>query len=311
MKFTFLAALAISLFLFHSTAFSQDEDTTYWNNSGVFNLTGSQVSLTNWQAGGENSVALNGFFNYKIQYQKDNISWDNFAEAAFGASRLSEGDFFKTDDRYEVGTKLGYRLNSKLDLTAFSTFRTQFTEGFKTDDETGEVNRISHSFAPAYLFGGIGTEWEPVDWFKINVAPLSTKITYVRIQELADRGEFGVDPAEFDSQGNMIAEGKNARYEFGGYVKIWLKKEIFENVTVETKADFFSNYLEKTKNIDVTWDLMINMKVNSWLSANLTTNLIYDDDINIRVGTDEAGNPIAGPRTQFKQVLGAGLSFKL
>lgn len=310
MKLKFLLVTAIVLVLSGTTAHSQ-EDTTYWRNSGIFSLTGSQVSLTNWQAGGENSVALNGFFNYKLDYKKDKITWNTFAEAAFGASRLSGGDFFKTDDRYEVGTKLGYHLNSQLDLTAFTTFRTQFTEGFKTDAETGEVNRISHSFAPAYLFGGLGTEWEPVDWFQINFAPLSTKITYVRIQELANRGEFGVTPAEFDSEGNMIAEGKNARYEFGGYVKIWLKKEIFENVTLETKADFFSNYLENAKNIDVTWDLMVNMKINSWLSANLTTNLIYDDDINIRVGTDEAGNPIAGPRTQFKQVLGAGLSFTL
>lgn len=310
MKIKLLIATAFSFMLISNNATSQS-DTSYWKNSGVFSLTGSQVSLTNWQAGGENSVALNGFFNYKIDYKKNKIAWNNFAEAAFGASRLSEGDFFKTDDRYEVGTKLGYHLKSNLDLTAFSTFRTQFTEGFKTDAETGEVNRISHSFAPAYLFGGLGAEWEPAEWLQVNFAPLSTKITYVRIQDLADRGEFGVDPAQFDGAGNKIVDGKNARYEFGGYLKVWMKKEVVENVTIETKADFFSNYLENAKNIDVTWDLMINMKINSWLSANLTTNLIYDDDINIRVGTDETGNPIAGPRTQFKQVLGAGLSFEL
>ena len=48
------------------------------------------------------------------------------------------------------------------------------------------------------------------------------------------------------------------------------------------------------------------MSVNSWLSAKLTTNLIYDDNITIK---DSDGNPL-GPRTQFKEMFGLGLAFK-
>lgn len=282
-----------------------------WKTSGNFNINGSQVSLTNWQAGGENSVAINGYFAYEAHYRKDNISWDNHVEAAIGTSRLSGGAFRKTDDRYELGSKFSYKVREDWDLTGFSTFKSQFTEGFKINDETGESRRISHALAPGYLFAGLGADWQPVEWFNINMAPLSTKMTFVRIQELADRGEYGVDPAEFDDQGNKVADGKNIRYEYGGYVKVRIQKEVFKNVSLKTKADFFSNYLENPGNIDITWDLMINMKINSWLSANLTTNLIYDDDIDVRVGTDDQGNPIAGPRTQFKQVFGAGLSLDL
>lgn len=309
--------LFASLFLAAVTLSAQDEDVPEddseqdagpWKTSGNLNITGSRVKLTNWQAGGENSIAVNGFFAYKVDYKKENITWNNFVEAAFGASRLAGSEYQKTSDRYEIGTKLGYKLNNHWDATAFSTFRTQFTEGFNIDPQTDERRRISHAFAPAYLFGGLGGEYEPTDWFQINIAPLSTRITHVRIQQLADQGAFGVQEAEFDDQGNKIADGKNTRHEFGGYVKIWLRKEIFEDVTVETKADFFSNYIENPENLNVTWDVMINMKVNSWLSANLTTNLIYDDDIPIQIGTDAEGNPITGPRTQFKQVFGVGLA---
>ena len=69
--------------------------------------------------------------------------------------------------------------------------------------------------------------------------------------------------------------------------------------------------MEEPGNIDVNWDLMINMKVNEWLSASLICNLIYDHDIDIAVDSDNDGIPEAvGPRTQFKEVLGVGLNMK-
>jgi hypothetical protein len=46
------------------------------------------------------------------------------------------------------------------------------------------------------------------------------------------------------------------------------------------------------------------MKVNSWMNANISAHLIYDDDIRI---TDKNGK--SGPRTQFKEVLSIGLSY--
>ena len=48
------------------------------------------------------------------------------------------------------------------------------------------------------------------------------------------------------------------------------------------------------------------MKINNWFSTNLTTNLIYDNDVKI---TQKNGS--AGPRVQFKEILGVGLQFNL
>jgi hypothetical protein len=53
-------------------------------------------------------------------------------------------------------------------------------------------------------------------------------------------------------------------------------------------------------------EAIFNFKVNSWFSASLNWMLIYDDDIDIR---DSKGN--IGPRTQFKSVLGLGISYKM
>ena len=60
-----------------------------------------------------------------------------------------------------------------------------------------------------------------------------------------------------------------------------------ENIDIKTKLELFSNYLENPENIDVNAEVLWNFKINSWFSASLQWNLIYDDDIRI---TDKSGN---------------------
>ena len=71
----------------------------------------------------------------------------------------------------------------------------------------------------------------------------------------------------------------------------------------------FSNYLNNPENIDVNVEALFNFKINKWLSASWSFNMIYDDDIDISV-LDNDGIEIAkGPRAQIKNVLGIGLSY--
>ena len=79
-----------------------------------------------------------------------------------------------------------------------------------------------------------------------------------------------------------------------------------ENIDLRSRIEFFSNYVENPQNIDINAEIILNFKVNKWFSASLNMNLIYDDDINI---TDRFGN--VGPRTQFKQVIGLGIAYRL
>ena len=105
---------------------------------------------------------------------------------------------------------------------------------------------------------------------------------------------FGVDP------------GKKARAELGATLKAELKTPIVKNVDLSTALMLFSNYLDQPQNVDVNWDVAINMKINDYLSANLITNMIYDHDILIPL--DDEGN--TGRRIQLKQLFGVGLSYK-
>lgn len=96
------------------------------------------------------------------------------------------------------------------------------------------------------------------------------------------------------------------RKEFGAQLKVKLDKEVFKNVKVDTELVLFSDYLNKPQNIQVYWDLSISMQVNKFMSANIRTNLIYDDNIQI---ADKFG--VKAPRVQFREVLSIGLSYTI
>jgi len=133
----------------------------------------------------------------------------------------------------------------------------------------------------------------------------------VNNQLLADSGAFGVEPAKFNDVGTLTNPGENLRYEIGGYMKTMFKAELMKNVAFQLKADFFSNYLENPQNIDINAEALLSMKVNKYITASISSQLIYDDDIDIEVDTDDDGIMDAkGPRVQFKEILAIGVSFQ-
>ncbi len=81
-------------------------------------------------------------------------------------------------------------------------------------------------------------------------------------------------------------------------------------MTYKGRLDLFSNYLHNPQNIDVSWETLIVLKVNKFISATVNTHLLYDDDILIKVDEGSEGEPIMGKRAQFKEVIGVGFTYK-
>jgi hypothetical protein len=301
-------SLLIALLSLYVVANAQDADTNkYWKLNGIFNLSIAQTGLVNWTAGGENSVSGNVLFKYSANYAKNKWTWDNDITVGYGGIMQGDSPWEKTDDRIELNTKVGREAAKKWYYTAFLNFRTQMLDGYKLPNDS---DIISTWMAPGYITGGLGAEWKPDDYFSANISPVAGKITIVSNPTLADAGAYGVDPAEFDeTTGAKTKDGAQYRYEFGGNITLQYKREVLKNVTVDTKLNLFSNYLENPQNIDVNWDFMLVMKVNKWLSASVTTNLIYDHDIDVPIDVNDDGvvDDFA-PRTQFKEVIGVGLN---
>jgi len=307
MKKTFLTIFTIIGFA--ACSFSQESaDSTNWKLGGAGGFNFNQVSLTNWAAGGNSSLSGVAYLNVFANWKKDNVTWDNSLDLGFGMVKQGDDPFVKSDDRIELNSKYGRSLREHWYLSGLLNFRTQFAEGY--GDAVRQTPKISDFMAPGYLLLAIGFDYKPSDNLSIFISPLTNKYTFVMDQGLADAGQFGVDPATFDDLGVKTADGSNVRAEFGGYFKMAYNRDLMENVNFQTKVDLFSNYLEKPQNIDVNWEVAIAMKVNKYITANLNTLLIYDDDIDVPKGLDENGIAQTGPGTQFKQVFGLGFSYK-
>jgi hypothetical protein len=284
-------SVILLLFVFIYGINAQETDTSavkHWKFGTVFNAALSQTSLSNWAGGGENSLALSGLSNSTANYQKDKIRWENSFEFAYGIIKQGNASAEKSDDKIEIASKLGREIKTHLNLTADVEFRSQFSPGYEkfTDPVTNAEKEIlvSEFLAPGYVTSTVGLEYKPREEFFMLVSPLTGKTTIVLDNDLSDAGAFGVDP------------GKNVRNELGSFLKSMLKVELMENTTFQTKLNLFSAY-ENADKVDVSWETLLLMKVNKYITTNFSTHLIYDEDVTTEI--------------QFKEVLSVGVTFEI
>ena len=267
-----------------------------WYLNGTAALSFSQATFSNWSSGGQNSLGLNSFLNLQANYKKGKHSWGNTFDMGYGFNiqgKMKDAKTTKSNDKLEITSAYGYSISkdNKWLLTLLVNFRTQFSAGYNyPDDSTVTSNFIS----PGYLVAGLGVTYAPVKWFSLFMSPSSGRFTFVLDKKLSDSGAFGVD------------RGKKMHAEFGPYVRADLNKDLSKTINLSTTVEFFTDYIEHFGNIDVNWSLLLTMKVNKWLAASIATQLIYDDHVKIK--TAPTGEP--GPRTQFKELFGIGLTYK-
>lgn len=259
-----------------------------WTIKGVTGLNASQTSLTNWAAGGENTVAGNLYLNIDANYLKDKWSWDNGLRTDFGLTYTTANKWNKSVDKIELFTKAGYEIGKHWYGSALFTFLSQYAKGYeKPSDHLTGVKHISNFFAPAYLTLGIGADYKPNEKFSLYLSPTTGKLTVVADDYLSSLGAFGVKA------------GEKTMFELGALVVGSANINLMENVNLITKASFFSAYTHDFGNIDINWEVMLAMKINKFLTATIATNLIYDDDVKIN----------DGPKIQFKEVVGVGVAY--
>ena len=306
-------AIALLFLFFGSLTFAQvteaektlrtqtADSTQGWKRGGVFSLNLAQTSLTNWAAGGQNSFAVNGMVSTFANYKHDKTVWVNSLDLGYGLLKQGNTGYRKTDDKFDFLSKYGYEAFKNFYYAALLNFKTQMAPGYKYDDAAGTKDLISDLFSPAYLLVALGLDYKPGDHLSAFIAPITGKITFVKNQKLSDEGDFGVTP------------GKKSLSEFGGYLRAIYSKndfktEFLKNVTFTSKIDLFSNYIKNPQNIVVNWETLIAFKVNKFISANINTQLIYDDKIKVPVIRNGETTTI-GSLVQFKEILGVGFSY--
>jgi len=284
------------------------DTTSNWTKKNKVGLDISQITFLNWNAGGNTSISGLAKGNFIRKYQKNNLVWNNELVVRYGINKQEGQDARKTDDQFLLNSTFGYRRDtiSNWFHVAKFTFNTQFANGYSYPNTD---LAISKPFAPAYIFLGIGAEYNRNDLnLELYMSPLTLKTTLVLDERLANQGAYGVDKAEYDILGNLIRKGKKTRNETGILLSGKWEKIIFENIEMENRISLYSDYLNNFGNIDVDWRFQLEMTVNKYVKANISTHLIYDDDIKTK--EDVAGvQVIKGAKVQLKQILGIGLAY--
>ena len=293
------------LFAFPLLLHAQDEgtpaDTTrYWRYRGKIQLNFSQVGLRNWAGGGQSSISGTGLGNLVVTHQKGRHTWQNVLDVGYGTIKQGKGnaEFRKTDDRLIFSSKYSRnKILGPLDLTGLLDFRTQFTAGYRYDKDSiteQEIPvKISEFMSPGYLTAALGVEYKPSDNFFVMVSPVTGKFTFVMDDSLSAAGAYGVP------------KGEHMRTEFGAYLNSMYLAKLMENVTFQTRLNLFSSYKKPTA-IDVNWDNLLNMQVNKYISASLSVQLIYDEDVDV-----QRENGTTGPAVQLKHVIAIGVGYQL
>lgn len=282
----------LSLLFIAFAGFSQEASTVQdsinpWTAKGNADILFNQSTFDNWLAGGENNISGTIKINYDINYKKNDWNWDNKIIASYGLVKTKTSSFAKkTDDQLELNSLLGKKFDedSKWFYSAFLNFKTQITTGYTYNkDINGTEIRSDYTnfMSPGYLLFGPGLLWKKDDNLKINLSPLTSKLTFVDVAyTLPNEQYFGVK------------EGESIRYELGFNASAYYKLDLVANVTMENILNLYSNYLEDPQNVDLDYQMNINMKINRFLTTNFSFQTIYDD------------NAFQGFQT--RQVLGVG-----
>ena len=292
-----------------SVAIDQDS-ISHWTKKNNTRLIFTQNSFVNWSAGGNNSISGILKINLQRNFKTSHIVWVNQLKSSYGLNKEEKRELRKTEDLFEINSTFGYKKNitSNWYNSAKFNFRTQLSNGYKYPNTDKPISKF---FSPAYLFLGVGSEYASKGaQLKLYLSPVTNKTTFVFNQTLANEGAFGVHPAVYNEMGNIISEGKNSKIEFGTLITAEWEAEVMKNIKMANKMILYSDYLHNYGNVDINWEINFDLTINKYVTANVGSQLVYDDDDLHKEDIDNDGVlDILGPRIQLKQLLGVGFSY--
>ncbi|MFY8036359.1 MAG: DUF3078 domain-containing protein [Cyclobacteriaceae bacterium] len=271
---SFFICLLLSLATLTHAQVVKIDTLTHWKKAfkGGLNLNQATFS-SNWKAGGVNSIGFTAMLNYKANYKKDKISWDNEIDLSYGMVSNQGQGYRKTIDRIFLDTKYGRALSEHWDLSVSANFQSQFAGGYTYIKDANQVEQpklISDIFAPAYITAALGFEYHPTDYFKLRLSPFSPRVTIVKeigsyYDPVTNPTPFGVNPNE------------STRFQWLAFQMLAeFNKDIAENINLKWRYVLFMDYEKIDPNkIDHRLDLNLTAKVNKFVNVSLGGILMY------------------------------------
>ncbi len=257
----------------------------HWSVLGKQSLIINQAAFSNWVGGGGNNVGWLVGADYNITYEKDKDLWENIILLNYGQNDTKGLGVRKTQDVINFSTNYGRKVSKSWYLSVGAGVLSQFTVGYE-DGNNPEAKKISNFMAPGYLNVGMGITYRPNDNVNVTLRPSNARWVFVLDKDLQTAGTYG-----------LKADGDDSLLQYGFLGTAYYKVKLMENVNVTNTASIFSNYLDHPERLVLAYGLILNLKVNKFISSNITVDLMYDH------------NQIK--KTQLKQTLGVGFAYTL
>lgn len=261
-----------------------------WTIRGTNVLLFNQAAFSNWVAGGINSVALTARADYEFNLKKGKNLWENRFLMGYGLRSEEKSDATKVEDVLDITSKYGYQIKQSNWFAAASlNLKTQFSKGY--DYSKPSQGYISNFMAPGYLTFGLGVDYIPNDNFQLSIHPLTSRLTFIGDKAVFDPNKDGILTDAYGAK-----PGENFVYQLGAYFGGRYKVKLMENMLLDNRFGIFTNYLKNPQNLVMAYSGILDMKVNKFISTQITADLFYDDN---QIG-----------KLQLKETLGVGLTYK-
>ena len=284
----------------------------YWTNTLLTQINFGQTSLWNWAAGGYNNYTLAAAIDANANYKKEKMIWNNRLQLDYGFMYSADKPILqKTKDRIYFESKWGYETTVRhLAYSANFDFKTQFNDNFKYGTPKNEEGHdpsiqdwldartlMSGFMSPAYTNLGLGLLWTPKPWLSVNFSPLTADLVIVRNPLL--RNTYGMELREEGLDKTIGENFKPVRFGLGAQLKVDAKWVINDVFNYTTQLVLFSDYLHKPQNFRVNWDNKMFWKMTKFFALTLSTNLIYDE--NVKVKLIAPASAVAGTRWSWQK----------
>ncbi len=274
------------LFLALNTAVfcMQKPDTTklnLWAPNVVVGLNLSEIALSNWTQGGDNSITWTLNTNSELDYYTKNWSFRNSLKASYGRTKLGGDDFRTGDNELYQESVLARRLGWAVNPFVSNSIRTALARGY--DYTLTPPKIVANFFDPGYVTQSCGFTYDKYAGFKSRLG-------------LAVQETFTNKYRQYSDNASTANKMEAFKLETGLESVTNLKVNVMENVLMKSSLRLFTRF-ERLNVWDVRWDNDVIAKVNNYLNVNFTFLLIYQKDESLR--------------TQMKQTLQLGVVYTL
>jgi hypothetical protein len=252
-----------------------------WEHTLVSGLTLTQVSLSNWQQGGEEAVAWTATLDGKSAFARPKLLWDSTYKLAFGQTKLGEQQVRKTEDKIDIESVLTLDQGLLVDPYVAATFKTQFADGYAYPEDAERV-AMSAIFDPAYFTQSAGVGYRPAE-------EVRTRLGVALRETVTD--EFNTYADDPDTP-----EVETSRTEGGLESVTDVEWQLRDNVRLSSKLEVFTAFADLS-DLVIRDDTTVTVKVTEWVSIKLNVLVVREDRV--------------VEKTQVKQTIAVGLNYDL